>query len=65
VIRHNGDLVPVKDFFTAKLFTDDVLKELDEKVIKPTFKFPETQDEIDLLENDELSNLNNDDELLD
>jgi hypothetical protein len=62
VIRHNGDLVPVKDFFTAKLFTEDVLKELDEKVIKPTFKFPETQEEIDLLENDELSNLSDGDE---
>jgi RecA/RadA recombinase len=57
VIRHNGDSVPVKDFFTSRLFTQEVLKELDEKVIKPTFKFPETQDEIDLLESDELGNL--------
>ena len=65
MIRHSGDLVPVKDFFTSKLFTDDVLKELDEKVIKPTFKFPETREEIDLLENDELSNLNDDDDTLD
>lgn len=61
VIRHNGDLVPVKEFFTAKLFTQEVLEELDEKVIKPTFKFPETQDEIDLLENEELGDLNDDD----
>lgn len=61
VIRHNGDLVPLKDFFTSRLFTQDVLKELDEKVIKPTFKFPETQDEINLLESDELGNLNGDD----
>jgi RecA/RadA recombinase len=60
VIRHNGDSVPVKDFFTSRLFTQDVLKELDEKIIKPTFKFPETQDEIDLLESDELGNLNDD-----
>jgi hypothetical protein len=36
--------------------------ELDEKVIKPTFKFPETQDEIDLLETSELNDLNDDDE---
>jgi RecA/RadA recombinase len=62
VIRHNGDLVPIKDFFTSRLFTQEVLKELDEKVIKPTFKFPETQDEIDLLESDELGNLNGDDD---
>ena len=62
VIRHNGDLVPVKEFFTGKLFTHEVLLELDEKVIKPTFKFPETQDEIDLLETSELNDLNDDDD---
>lgn len=57
LIRHNGDEVPVKEFFSARLFTNDVLKELDEKVIRPTFKFPETQDGIDTLENDELGDL--------
>ena len=62
VIRHSGELVPLKDFFTGKLFTNDVLKELDAKVIKPTFKFPETQAEIDLLENDELLNLTDEDD---
>jgi RecA/RadA recombinase len=62
IVRHNGDEVPVKEFFSAKLFTDEVLKELDEKIIKPTFKFPETQDGINDLENDELEELNADDE---
>jgi RecA/RadA recombinase len=62
VIRHNGDLVPIKEFFSARLFTQDVLMELDEKIIKPTFKFPETQDEIDLLETSELNDLNDDDD---
>jgi hypothetical protein len=62
VIRHNGDLVPVKEFFTGRLFTHDVLMELDEKVIKPTFKFPETQDEIDLLETSELNDLTDDED---
>jgi hypothetical protein len=62
VLRHSGDLVLLKDFFTGKLFTADVLKELDAKVIKPTFKFPETQAEIDLLENDELLNLTDEDD---
>ena len=60
LIRHNGDEVPVKEFFSARLFTNDVLKELDERVIKPTFKFPETQDGIDTLENDELEDLTED-----
>jgi hypothetical protein len=62
IVRHNGDEVPVKEFFSARLFTDEVLKELDEKIIKPTFKFPETQDGINDLENDELEELNADDE---
>ncbi len=62
VLRHSGDLVPVKEFFTSKLFTREVLEELDEKVIKPTFKFPETQDEIDLLETEELGDLNDEDD---
>jgi RecA/RadA recombinase len=62
VLRHSGALVPVKEFFTAKLFTREVLEELDEKVIKPTFKFPETQDEIDLLETEELGDLNDEDD---
>jgi hypothetical protein len=57
IIRHNGDAVPVKEFFSARLFTNEVLTELDEKVIKPTFKFPETQDGIDTMEIDELEDL--------
>ena len=57
LIRHNGDEVPVKEFFSARLFTQDVLTELDEKVIKPTFKFPETQDGIDSMETAELEDL--------
>ena len=57
IIRHNGDAVPVKEFFSARLFTNDVLTELDEKVIKPTFKFPETQDGIDNMETEELEDL--------
>jgi RecA/RadA recombinase len=64
IIRHNGDQVPVKEFFSARLFTDEVLKELDERIIKPTFKFPDTQAEIDSLENDELENLNDNDSTL-
>jgi len=64
IIRHNGDEVPVRDFFSAKLFTDTVLRDLDENIIKPTFKFPETQDGIDELENDELENLKDDETAL-
>lgn len=58
IVRHNGDEVPVKEFFSSRLFTDTVLRELDEKIIKPTFKFPETQDGIIDLETEELEDLN-------
>lgn len=57
IVRHNGDAVPVKEFFSARLFTDEVLKALDEKIIKPTFKFPETQDGINEMETSELDDL--------
>lgn len=57
IIRHTGDEVPIKEFFSARLFTKEVLAELDEKIIKPTFKFPETQEEIDNLEQGELENI--------
>ena len=62
ISRHNGDEIPVKEFFTDRLFTNDVLLELDEKVIQPTFKFPDTQEGISMLETDELENLNGDDD---
>jgi RecA/RadA recombinase len=64
ISRHTGDEIPIKEFFSARLFTESVLQELDEKVIKPTFKFPETTDEISSLENDELKNLNDDEDTL-
>jgi RecA/RadA recombinase len=62
ILRHTGDEVPVKEFFSPRLFTDQVMSELDEKIIKPTFKFPETQEGIDALENDELEDLNDESE---
>jgi RecA/RadA recombinase len=33
--------VPLKDFFTSNVFSENVLKKLDENVIKSTFKLPE------------------------
>jgi RecA/RadA recombinase len=33
--------VPLKEFFTSKVFSENVLKKLDENIIKPTFKLPE------------------------
>lgn len=57
IVRHNGDEVPIRQFFTDRLFTREVLLELDEKIIKPTFKFPESQAGIMMLEDEELVDL--------
>jgi hypothetical protein len=61
IIRHNGDEVPVKEFFSSRLFINEVLAELDERIIKPTFKFPETQDGILDMETAELTDINDTD----
>lgn len=57
VNKFTGEAVPVREFFSAKLFTDQVLHALDENVIRPLFKYPENQDGIDNLETDELEDL--------
>ena len=65
IVRGTGAEVPVREFFSARLFTDEVLKELDEKIIKPTFKFPEGQEGINSMETDELEDLTDTDNGLD
>lgn len=52
-----GEAIPVREFFSPKLFSEEVLRALDENIIKPTFKYPETQSGIDSLETDELEDL--------
>jgi len=39
IIKWTGEAVPVKYLFTSQVFTEKVLKELDETVIKPMFKY--------------------------
>jgi RecA/RadA recombinase len=63
VNRYTGDAIPVKELFTPRLFTHDVLLQLDKNVIMPSFKYPENQDGIFELEHDELSE-RTDDEIL-
>ena len=47
-IRHLGKTVPSKDIFTKEVFTDEVLRELDEKVIKKHFLLPDLFDDEEL-----------------
>jgi hypothetical protein len=44
-VRHLGKTVPSTQIFTPEVFTDEVLKMLDEKVIQPHFKLPDLFDE--------------------
>jgi hypothetical protein len=44
-VRHLGKTVASTQIFTPEVFTEEVLKQLDEKVIGPYFKLPDLFDE--------------------
>lgn len=46
VVKHLGEELPITDLFTEKVFTEDVLRNLDETVIRPSFELP-SQDSSD------------------
>jgi len=50
VCKHLGGETPLTDLFTEKVFTQEVLHELDEKIIKPTFMLPNIESLDDLAE---------------
>ena len=50
VVKHLGGEIPIQELFTEKVFTMELLKELDEKVIKPTFSLPDINSLEDLAE---------------
>jgi len=47
-VRHLGKTVPSTQIFTSEVFTEDVLRQLDENVIQPHFKLPDLFDESEL-----------------
>lgn len=49
-IAHLGKTVPSRRLFTAEVFTEEVLRKLDENVIKPYFLLPDLVSEADLEE---------------
>jgi hypothetical protein len=51
IIRHSGDVVPWREVFTSRVFTSEVIDELDQNVIKPMFKYSSLAE----IEKDELS----------
>ena len=48
VCRHVGGELPLSDLYTETVFTHEVLTELDEKIIKPTFMLPSIESLEDL-----------------
>jgi RecA/RadA recombinase len=50
VCKHEGGEVPLVELFTERVFTKEVLKELDEKVIRPSFELPSIESLEDLKE---------------
>ena len=53
VVKHLGCEVPIQEFWSSKVLTDDILKNLDETVIKPSFELPSNMSNTDI---DELLN---------
>jgi hypothetical protein len=56
VVRHLGAEVKVGELFTSKVITQEVLKELDENIIKKMFMLPNIADlsELEELEMDDI-----------
>lgn len=50
ICKHLGGETPISELFTDKVFTEEVLMELDEKIIKPTFMLPSIESLDDLAE---------------
>jgi RecA/RadA recombinase len=44
ILRSTGEAVPTKQLFTKKVWTDSVLKALDENVVQPKYKYSSIQD---------------------
>jgi recombination protein RecA len=51
IIKHSGDVVPWREVFTDRVFTPEVIDELDANIIKPMFKYSSLAE----IEEDELS----------
>lgn len=48
VVKHLGCEVPVAELFTSKVITDDILRNLDETVIRPLFELPSFDSNADI-----------------
>jgi len=63
-VKHLGKTVASTELFTDKVFTKEVLEQLDKNVIKDKFKFPDLTDHSDILDSldEDVENLDSSDE---
>jgi RecA/RadA recombinase len=61
-VRHLGKTVTTSELFTSKVFTQEALEQLDEKVIQKKFKLPELTDYSEMIDSVEDSDIENEDE---
>ena len=52
VVKHLHGEVPITDLFTSKVLTEELLRKLDDEVIRPNFELPSHEASTDI---DELS----------
>jgi RecA/RadA recombinase len=50
IVKHLGGEVPVTELFTSKVLTDDILRNLDELCIRPSFELPSQDSDTDINE---------------
>jgi len=62
ILRETGEAIPLRQLFTAKVWTEPVLRKLDESVVQPMFKYSTMKDILDD-EESEFDSLGKDEEL--
>ena len=72
ICKHlGGAQVPLAELYTPKVFTDEVLHEMDENIIKPTFMLPSIEsledlaEVVDLIDETEIKEANINDDVVD
>ena len=48
VVKHLGEELPISELFTPKVFTEEILRNLDETIIKPSFELPSQEEAADI-----------------
>jgi len=59
VVKHLGEVIPLTELFTEKVFTEDYLKWLDDNVIRPAFELPDQNAFDDIKEIEDLIEVEN------